>query len=137
MKVKFVFAVVFGLFLLHPLSNVRSEEVSIETVPPVVVQTVPQSGTMDVDPKVSEIKVSFSKDMMDQGWSWIMVSKETFPEMEGEPKYMKDKRTCVLQVRLLPGKTYAIWINSNKFNNFKDTQGRSAVPYLLVFKTKK
>ena len=36
-----------------------------------------------------------------------------------------------------PGKTYAIWVNSEKFNNFKDTGGRSAVPYLLVFKTKK
>ena len=42
-----------------------------------------------------------------------------------------------LPVALEPGKTYAIWINSEKFNNFKDTDGRSAVPYLLVFRTKK
>jgi RNA polymerase sigma-70 factor (ECF subfamily) len=28
-------------------------------------------------------------------------------------------------------------VNSEKFGNFKDTEGRSAVPYLLVFKTKK
>ena len=29
----------------------------------------------------------------------------------------------------------ALWIE--KFGNFKDADGRSAVPYLLVFKTKK
>ena len=36
----------------------------------------------------------------------------------------------------LPGKTYAIWLNSQKFRNFKDTAGRPAVPYLLVFRTR-
>ena len=52
-------------------------------------------------------------------------------------KYLADKRTCVLPVRLEPGQTYAIWVNTDKFGNFKDTDGRSAVPYLLVFRTKK
>jgi len=39
-------------------------------------------------------------------------------------------------VRLQAGKTYAIWLNTQKFSNFKDAQGRPAVPYLLVFKTR-
>jgi RNA polymerase sigma-70 factor (ECF subfamily) len=56
--------------------------------------------------------------------------------MSGKPKYLSDKRTCVLPVKLEPGKTYAIWVNSEKFDNFKDAEGRPAVPYLLVFKTK-
>jgi len=30
-----------------------------------------------------------------------------------------------------------IWLNSEKFDNFKDADGRPAVPYLLVFKTAK
>ena len=33
-------------------------------------------------------------------------------------------------------KTYAMWINAKGFTNFKDTGGRSAVPYLLVFQAK-
>ena len=49
--------------------------------------------------------------------------------------YEKDKRTCVLKVTLESGKTYAIWVNSEKFTNFKDADGRPAVPYLLVFQT--
>ncbi len=73
----------------------------------------------------------------DKTWSWSTLSKESFPKVDGKPKYLADKRTCVLPVKLQPGKTYAIWANSAKFGNFKDADGRSAVPYLLVFKTKK
>ena len=75
--------------------------------------------------------------MMDGSWSWSTVSKESFPEIVGKPKYEKDKRTCVVRVKLKPGKTYGIWLNSDKFKNFKDAERRPAVPYLLVFQTKK
>ena len=74
--------------------------------------------------------------MQDRSWSWVQASKEIFPTLDGKPKYLADKRTCVLPVKLRPGKTYAIWLNAQKFENFKDTDGRPALPYLLVFKTK-
>jgi RNA polymerase sigma-70 factor (ECF subfamily) len=115
----------------------RADEVSLESVPPVVVKTVPAAGAADVDPKLTEIKVTFSKDMEDGSWSWVTLSAESFPKVDGKPKYLADKRTCVLPVKLEAGKTYAVWVNSEKFENFKDTGGRPAVPYLLVFKTRK
>jgi Bacterial Ig-like domain len=115
----------------------RADDVTLDSVPPVVVKTVPEAGSADVDPKVTEIKVTFSKDMQDDSWSWALLAKENFPTLDGKPKYLADKRTCVLPVKLEPGKTYAIWVNSDKASNFKDTAGRSTVPYLLVFKTKK
>jgi len=114
-----------------------ADEVSVKTAQPVVVRTVPQAGSTDVDPKTAEIKVTFSKDMEDGSWSWSQLSEETFPKMIGKPSYLKDKRTCVVKVKLEPGKTYAIWLNSEKFENFKDADGRSAVPYFLVFQTAK
>jgi hypothetical protein len=110
--------------------------VSLATAPPVVVQAVPESGTDGVDPAMAEIKVTYSKDMMDHSWSWSTWGKDTFPHMTGKPHYLNDQRTCVLPVKLQPGKMYAIWLNSNNFGNFKDATGISAVPYLLVFKTK-
>jgi hypothetical protein len=110
--------------------------VSLAAVPPVVVKTLPEAGADGVDASVTEIKVTFSKEMKDGSWSWSTLSKESFPEVSGKPQYMPDKRTCVLTVRLKPNTTYAIWLNSDKFVNFKDTAGRPAVPYLLVFKTK-
>lgn len=109
---------------------------SVQTLPPVVVKTVPQSGDMEVDPSVCEIRVTFSKKMKDRSWSWSQMSDETFPAPTGEPpRYEADGRTCVLPVKLEPGQTYVLWLNSAKFGNFKDAQGRSAVPYLLVFET--
>jgi RNA polymerase sigma-70 factor (ECF subfamily) len=114
-----------------------ADEVTLESVPPVVVKTIPEAGAGEVDPKLTEIKVTFSKDMQDGAFSWVAHSKESFPKTDGKPKYLADKRTCVLPVKLEPGRTYAIWLNSAKFGNFKDTEGRSAVPYMLVFRTKK
>jgi RNA polymerase sigma-70 factor (ECF subfamily) len=115
----------------------RADDVTLESVPPVVVKTVPAAGSDDVDPKLTEIKVTFSKDMQDGSWSWSGLSEESYPKVDGKPKYQDDKRTCVLPVKLEADKTYAIWVNSEKFHNFKDSGGKEAVPYLLVFKTKK
>ncbi len=123
------------LLALVVVAQLAAQDVTIETAPPVVVKTVPEAGVADVDPKTTEIKVTFSKDMQDGSWSWSTVSKESFPKLDGAPKYLPDKRTCVLPVKLEPGKTYGIWLNSQKFGNFKDADGRSAVPYLLVFRT--
>ena len=45
-------------------------------------------------------------------------SDETFPQVAGDIRYDKDRRTCVLPVKLRPGKTYVLWLNSDKFQNF-------------------
>ena len=115
----------------------QAEEVSVKSMPPVVVKTVPESGSTTVDPKLAEISVTFSKDMADESWAWCQISKETYPTSIGKPQYQQDKRTCVLPVMLEPGKTYVIWLNLGKFQGFRDTDGHPAVPYLLVFETKK
>ena len=112
-------------------------ELSVATLPPVVVKAVPQSGDTKVDSSTAEIRVTFSKKMTDRSWSWSQVSAESFPKMTGKPHYLADGKTCVLPVALEPGKTYVIWLNSQKFGGFKDTRGQSAVPYLLVFQTGK
>ena len=112
-------------------------KITVKSMPPVVVKTVPQAGDVSVDPSIKEISVTFSKDMITTDmWSWVMISKESFPKITGEVKYLKDKKTCVAPVNLEPGKTYAIWFNSKKYNAFRDTDNNPAVPYLLVFQTR-
>jgi len=49
--------------------------------------------------------------MLNDGWSWSTLSKESFPKLNGNPKFLSDERTCVLPVKLEPGKTYAIWFD--------------------------
>ena len=110
---------------------------TVQAFPPVVVQTVPASGSMAVDPSTREIRVTFSKDMLtNEMWSFVYANPAPFPKVAGDIYYLADKRTCVLPVALEPGKTYGIWINSEEHHAFRDTAGQPAIPYLLVFKTR-
>lgn len=112
-------------------------EITVESMPPVVVKTFPQAGEISVDPSIKEISVTFSKEMMTKNmWSWVMISKEYFPNLTGEVKYLEDKKTCIAPVKLEPGKTYVIWFNSGGHNAFRDTKNNPAVPYLLAFQTR-
>lgn len=110
---------------------------TIKSLPASVIKTVPASGDAEVDAATTtQIKVTFSKPMKDGSWSWSQISDDTFPPLVGKPKYLEDKQTCVVDVKLQPKKTYVLWLNSQKFGNFKDTDGKSSIPYLLVFQTK-
>ncbi len=108
---------------------------SIESMPPVVVKTIPESGKKDVPAGEMEIKITFSKEMSDGSWSFVGPMAGSAFTTVVDPKYSADHKTCVWKVKLEPGKTYAYWLNNQRFGNFKDAQGHPAVPYLLVFAT--
>jgi hypothetical protein len=125
-------------FTLQPTFNLERGSVAAHPVaPPVVVETFPRSGAAEVDPAITELRVTFSKPMRDGSWSWTIWGQETFPEMTGAPRFLSDQRTCVLPVKLQPGKVYATWLNSDSHHDFKDTEDQEAVPYLLIFETRK
>jgi hypothetical protein len=127
-------AVVTGVFTS---GLVMAQTVSVEGLPPSVVRTVPQCGDTNVDPDLKELSVSFSKNMLDKAWSFVKISADSFPNLTGDPRYLDDKRTCVVGVSLEPDRIYAMWLNSDRFQNFKDLERQPAVPYLLVFRTAK
>jgi hypothetical protein len=110
-------------------------DITPTSVPPVVVKTVPESGAADVPAGEYEVRVTFSKAMTDGSWSWCSVWDDSCPEGTESPKYDADHKTCAMKVKLEPGKTYGFWLNTGRFQNFRDTEGHSAVPYLLVFST--
>lgn len=104
---------------------------------PRVVETFPADGATDVDPATTEIRATFNKTMADGCWSWVRSSPEEFPESAGEVHYRDDMKTCVMPVTLEPGKKYVVWFNTENYQNFKDRDGRPAVPHLLTFTTRK
>jgi hypothetical protein len=115
-----------------------AETLTVASAPPVVVQTLPAAGSRDVASGVTEIRVVFSKEMMtERMWSVVKASADTFPELAGDVRYLDDARTFVIPVRLEGGRTYALWLNTAERDAFRDASGRPAVPYLLVFQTKK
>ena len=122
----------------NALAPERAPEASqlLAEQPAVVVETYPVSGAQDVPAGELEIRVRFSKPMADGSWSWSDAWENSTAESVGAPHYLADRRTCVLKVRLEPGKTYAWWLNAENFKNFQDRAGKPAVPYLLTFQTK-
>jgi hypothetical protein len=123
--------------LLLPLFPVAGPTVA--DAPPVVVKCTPLAGSDDVDAAtVTEVRVTFSKAMTDKSWSWATATdfgEELKPT--GPVKFDKDGKTFVVPVKLKPGTTYAVWVNSDQFTNFRDAKGNAALPYLVVFQTKK
>jgi len=117
--------------------SASAEELTIGKAPPGGVSTDPRAGQTDVAPGSAEIRVTFSRPMRSGSWSWVKVSDASFPKLRGDPRFLEDQRTCVLPVSLEPGKDYTVWLNSPPHENFQDQDGRKAVPYLLVFATRR
>ncbi len=135
---KATISLVTGLVLLALAAAPAAAGPGVAELPPVVVKTVPCAGELNVDPGLEQIEVTFSKKMKtEKMWSFVQVTADTFPETKGQPRFLKAGRTVVLPVALKPGRSYALWLNRGELDAFRDTAGRPAVPYLLVFETAK
>lgn len=140
-KTKLIIGTVTAATLIALATLAQSAgQYSVKSSRPAVVKTVPTAGATDVDPNLKEITVTFSKDMIDRNWSVCQTTPaENFPEDPpngAKMHYLPDKRTCVMPVKLQPGRTYVLWFNRGNYMNFKDTTGKSSWPYELVFETK-
>jgi hypothetical protein len=90
----------------------------------------------DVDPKLTEIQITFSKEMHDHSWSWAQASKASLPKVDGKIKYLADKRNVRPPRQVGRRQDLVTSVNSQKFSNLKDAEDRPVVPNLLVFRTK-
>lgn len=110
-------------------------------MPPRVVETEPADGAKDVDFTLREIKVTFDRPMVtEKSWSWIIHQNlGVYPGYRGaaDPHWEDGGKTCVLPVRLSPDTLYAIGANSFRHTGFRAKTGKTAVPYVWVFKTRK
>jgi hypothetical protein len=104
---------------------------------PRVVSLVPVNGATDVDPNLSEIRVTFDMPM-GPGFSWTGGGPR-FPEIPSgkTPTWSEDGKTCVLPVRLRPGWPYALGLNSVSHKNFQSKWGVPLEPVLYGFRTQR
>jgi beta-lactamase regulating signal transducer with metallopeptidase domain len=105
------------------------------SAPPNIVSTSPTIGATDVDPAITEITVTFDRDM-GRGMSWTGNGLDFPPLREGQKGKWRDKRTCVLPVKLEAGKYYRTGINSTSYQNFADQHGVAALPSAIYFTTR-
>jgi hypothetical protein len=132
-------------FLLVLVSAAWAEEKKAEfdkDFPPRVVKTEPADREKDVDSGLKEIKVTFDRPMMTEknNWAWMTAVKNgVFPGSRNlpAPRWEDGGRTCVLPVKLSPDTLYAVGCNSPRDWGFSSSDGKPAVPFYWVFKTKK
>lgn len=114
------------------LDNIKETE---ETTPyPQIVESTPAAGSTDIDPKLTEISVTFDRDMS-EGMSWTGGGDE-FPGDPSRKATWIDKRTCVLPVKLKKAAYFRIGINSESYQNFKAADGTATPPNAIFFTTK-
>lgn len=105
---------------------------------PVVIETTPRDGDVDVDAEIGQITATFSEAMDLAGWSWVTEVGRSAPSITGLPFYL-DETTTVLPVRLEPATTYGIWINSpddEELRKFMNPAGVSARAHRIRFSTR-
>jgi hypothetical protein len=104
-------------------------------IPPRILLVSPANGATDVDPALSEIRVTFNV-AMQEGYSWCG-GGETFPAVPaGSPPYWTlDAKTFVVPVQLRPNAEYRIGINTPRYRNFQSRGGMVFAPMLYTFRT--
>lgn len=102
---------------------------------PRVVALDPPQGARDVDPGRGVMSVTFDRDMDPEGWSWVIERPETAPEL-GDARFDAGGRTNTVAVRLEPGRTYVVWVNSPQYAYFRDRSGVTAEPLRWTFTTR-
>ena len=111
-----------------------SQQTAAPAPRPNITATSPQVGAKDVDPSLTEITVTFDQDMS-EGYSWTGGGPD-YPTMpEGQKPQWRDKRTCVLPVKLEAGHYYRVGINSKSYHGFRSTAGAAADPSAIYFTT--
>ncbi len=95
----------------------------------------PPQGARDVDPARDFLAVTFDREMDPEGWSWVIENPETAPEL-GDARFDAARRTNTVAVRLEPGRTYVVWVNSAQYDYFRDRDRVSAAPLRWTFTTR-
>jgi hypothetical protein len=103
--------------------------------PPRIVSTSPAMGATEVDPALKEITVTFDQDM-GGGMSWTGGGAEYPPSPDGARAAWRDKRTCVLPVKLEAARYYRVGINSPSYRNFQSEAGVPATQAAIYFTTR-
>lgn len=94
----------------------------------------PPLGATDVDPARTTMSVTFDRPMDRDGWAWVVESQDNAPEV-GDSSWDFTAITNTAQVKLQPGRTYVVWINSAQYPYFRDVQGHTLPPIRWTFTT--
>lgn len=102
---------------------------------PRVVATVPADGsTIAAGP--FDLTVRFDRPMRKGGYSFVQVSRETFPDCAPNARISADGMSYTMRCEAVAGRAYEVWFNRPPYMNFKSLDGVSAQPHRIRFNAK-
>ena len=119
-------------FIIALSSSVEGADVA-QTMPadqPTVVTSTPAIGAK-ISPGPFLLSATFDRLMMNGSYSFIRVSKNTYPDCKGQPARSRDGRTFTLRCNARAGRQYEVWFNRPPYMNFKSIRGATAKPIRL------
>jgi len=118
----------------EPVAGEKSQP-RAKTGYPQIVKIEPAAGSTNIDPKLTEIRVTFDR-AMSRGMSWTGGRPDFPPVNKSRKARWGDDHTCVLPVKLKRRSYYRLGVNSKSFQNFKSADGIPAPPTAIFFTTK-
>ncbi len=121
---------------IHFTTKGASLELKRKATHPQIVALTPKNGARDVDPGLTELRVTFNVPM-GEGFSWTGGGPE-YPNVPPgkKPYWTEDHLTCVLPVQLQPSSDYRLGLNSPSFRGFQSATGVPLDPVSYHFRTK-
>ena len=105
---------------------------AVPAAQPSVVATTPALGSR-IGPGPFLLSATFDRPMRDGSYSFVQVSRETYPQCNGRPTRSRDGRTFTLRCTARAGGQYEVWFNRPPYTNFKSVHGATAAPFRLTF----
>jgi hypothetical protein len=110
------------------------ERKKLEALRPHLVSMTPENGATDVDPGLTEIVITFDREMGD-GYAFVGGGPH-YPDTTGRPSYDQKRRVVTLPVKLKPDWSYEFWLNRGKYDSFRSAEGVPLDPVRVTFRTR-
>jgi hypothetical protein len=91
-----VHAIVCPMVLMGLAAHAADYDATVAEIPAFVVKAVPAAGDTNVDPSITEVRVTFSKKMNEGGSAGSSILEDTKLPSAGKPHYLADGKICVL-----------------------------------------
>lgn len=105
---------------------------AIDAQRPLVVSTSPASGTVDVDPALATLTITFDRRMRDQSFSIVGDA----PRITGKLAYDAGRTVLSVPIALEPGRAYRFALNSAQHQGFQSETGVPLAPLDVTFTTR-
>tara|TARA_B100002049_G_scaffold220617_1_gene189286 strand:- start:10 stop:720 length:711 start_codon:yes stop_codon:yes gene_type:complete len=127
--------ILFSVAVVGFLFGKAGDSSEAAMAPPQVVLTSPtDESTISSGP--FDLTVRFDRPMLEDSYSFVQTSPETFPDCRPGAQMSLDRRSYTMRCTAALGRDYEVWFNRPPYMNFKSTNGVSAQPYRIRFKAR-